>query len=122
MGEAGGLMGLGEDTPHSSLPQPDEDTMRKILGELYGDRQYLQKLQTELRESSRLPRPAGISIPHLLKTHPQLVDHLLAIIGGSCRKKFNLWQLPPVIVSLYHWPLPFLTIFIRAGEGVGSSR
>lgn len=70
MGEAGGLKGLGEDTPHSSLPQPDEDTMRKILGELYGDRQYLQKLQTELRESSRFPRPAGISTPPLLKpTH-----------------------------------------------------
>ena len=70
VGEAGGLKGLGQDTPHSSLPQPDEDTMRKILGELYGDRQYLQKLQTELRESSRFPRPAGISTPPLMKpTH-----------------------------------------------------
>lgn len=48
MVEAGRLRGLDDDT--SKLRQPDEDTMKKILGELYGDRKYLHKLQTDLRE------------------------------------------------------------------------
>ncbi|XP_076437362.1 uncharacterized protein LOC143276630 [Babylonia areolata] len=55
VGELGGLRGLGKEEEEegeggegSALRQPDEDTMKKILGELYGDRQYLQRLQTNL--------------------------------------------------------------------------
>ena len=58
MGEAGSLRGLGAEGPQSGLRQPDEETMRKILGELYGDRQYLQKLQTDLRECPPCSLPA----------------------------------------------------------------
>ncbi|XP_070175294.1 outer dynein arm-docking complex subunit 4-like [Littorina saxatilis] len=49
--EAGRLRGLDDDT--SKLRQPDEDTMKKILGELYGDRKYLHKLQTDLPRERR---------------------------------------------------------------------
>ncbi|KAK7487432.1 hypothetical protein BaRGS_00021273 [Batillaria attramentaria] len=49
-------VGGAEEIPKAELRQPDEETMRKILGELYGDRQYLQRLQSDLPFGKRARR------------------------------------------------------------------